>query len=54
MRVSDNGKGFDTSRNFSRNGLKNMKYRSEKIGGKLTIHSEIDKGTIVTLAVRVR
>lgn len=54
MRISDNGKGFDTSRNFSRNGLKNMKYRSEKIGGKLTIHSEIDKGTIVTLVVRVR
>ena len=54
MRISDNGKGFDTSRNFSRNGLKNMKYRSEKIGGKLTIHSEIDKGTIVMLVVRVR
>lgn len=54
MRISDNGKGFDTSRNFSRNGLKNIKYRAEKIGGKLTIHSEIDKGTIVTLVVRVR
>jgi signal transduction histidine kinase len=54
MRISDNGKGFDTSRNFSRNGLKNMKYRAEKIGGKLTIHSEIDKGTIVTLVVKVR
>lgn len=53
MTVSDNGKGFDTSQDYSRNGLKNMKYRAEKIGGKLTIQSEIGKGTTVTLLVRV-
>jgi signal transduction histidine kinase/ligand-binding sensor domain-containing protein len=53
MAVSDNGKGFDISRNHCRNGLKNMEYRAERIGGKLTIHSEISKGTMIKLIVRV-
>lgn len=53
MTISDNGKGFDTSQNFDRNGLKNMKYRAEKIGGKLSIHSEIGKGTTVMLVVKI-
>ena len=53
MTVSDNGRGFDTSKDYARNGLRNMKFRGEKIGGKVTIRSTIGKGTTVTLVLRV-
>ncbi|WP_281800627.1 sensor histidine kinase [Segatella maculosa] len=53
MTVADNGKGFDVSKDHARNGLRNMRFRGEKIGGKVTIRSTIGKGTSVTLVVRV-
>lgn len=53
MTVSDNGKGFDTSKENTRNGLRNMKYRGEKVGGKVTIRSEIGQGTTVTFVAKV-
>lgn len=53
MTVTDNGKGFDTSKESTRNGLRNMKYRGEKVGGKVTISSDIGQGTIVTFAAKV-
>lgn len=52
MSIRDFGKGFDTSKDYSRNGLNNMKFRAEKIGGKLTIHSTTGKGTTVKLLVK--
>ncbi len=53
MIVSDNGKGFDTSKDHGRNGLRNMKYRAGKIGGKVIVRSAVGKGTTVTLAVKI-
>ncbi len=51
--VSDNGKGFDTEPDNSHNGLRNMKFRAEKIGGRLSIRSASGKGTDIRLTVRI-
>ncbi len=53
MTIADNGKGFDTSKENTRNGLRNMKYRGEKVGGKVSVLSTIGQGTIVTFAAKV-
>lgn len=53
MTVADDGKGFDTSKDYGRNGLRNMKFRGNKIGGKVTVHSATGKGTMVTLVVKI-
>jgi two-component sensor histidine kinase/ligand-binding sensor domain-containing protein len=47
--IADNGIGFDTSKTSSRNGIKNMKNRAEKLKGKLLIESAPEKGTKVNL-----
>jgi Histidine kinase-, DNA gyrase B-, and HSP90-like ATPase/Histidine kinase len=47
--IKDDGKGFDTSVETVRNGLKNMKNRANDLKGKLEIKSEIGKGTSVIL-----
>jgi signal transduction histidine kinase len=51
LRVGDDGVGFDTGREYSGNGLKNLRRRAADIGGKLEIISEIGEGTTVTLKV---
>jgi signal transduction histidine kinase len=43
--VKDNGKGFDLDQRSERNGLRNMKKRSEMLGGTLRIDSAKEKGT---------
>lgn len=48
MTVSDNGKGFDTTKNQIGNGLLSMKQRIKEIGGILKIESGV-YGTIVRL-----
>ena len=53
MTVLDNGKGFDVSKDYTRNGLRNMKYRGEKVGGKVTVCSNIGEGTIVTFTAKI-
>lgn len=53
MTITDNGKGFDTSKDYGRNGLRNMQYRGEKIGGKVTICSTIGQGTTVAFVTKV-
>lgn len=47
MKLEDNGVGFITSEDSLGNGLKNMQNRAKKIGGKLIINSEKDKGTVI-------
>ena len=47
--ISDNGVGFDTSKESSRNGIKNMKNRADKLRGKLNIESEKGNGTTINL-----
>ena len=53
MTITDNGIGFDTSKDYGRNGLRNMQYRGEKIGGKVTICSTIGRGTTVAFVTKV-
>jgi signal transduction histidine kinase len=45
--VEDNGTGFDTTRQSDRNGLRNMKERSKKLNGNLTIRSLPGNGTTI-------
>jgi two-component system sensor histidine kinase UhpB len=54
MKVSDDGIGFDTSVESVRNGQKNMQIRAEKIGGSLSVNSEIGKGTEVSLSITLK
>lgn len=51
LRVADDGVGFDSDREYSGDGLKNIRRRATDIGGKLKIFSEAGKGTTVTLTV---
>ncbi|UWX59778.1 histidine kinase [Chryseobacterium oranimense] len=43
--ISDNGKGFDTSKIQDGSGLKNMELRAKLIHAEFSIQSEFDKGT---------
>jgi signal transduction histidine kinase len=48
--IEDNGNGFNNNAQFDDHyGLENMKHRAVEIGAKLIIHSEIGKGTKVSL-----
>ncbi|MGB4846109.1 MAG: histidine kinase [Ferruginibacter sp.] len=51
MQINDNGKGFDTNKQTSSSGLKNMKSRAEALHGILQIASAAEKGTTVTLII---
>ena len=51
LTIRDNGIGFDQQKNATGNGLNNMKSRLKAIGGKCTISSEKDQGTIVEVIV---
>ncbi|MCF8323472.1 MAG: hypothetical protein K9I84_00830 [Leadbetterella sp.] len=51
FKVEDDGLGFDTKKEYLRNGLKNMTKRSEKIGAELQISSQIGIGTQIILSV---
>ena len=51
MRVSDNGKGFDTSNFTGGLGLNNIQERVALIGGSINIDSTPGKGTVSTLRV---
>lgn len=53
MSIKDDGIGFDTEAQSSRNGQKNMKRRAEKIGADLVVKSEIGKGTEVNLNIEL-
>lgn len=54
MILIDNGSGFEFNDEQSGNGLKNMKTRSKKIGGKLIIKSTVGKGTVVEYIGNIR
>lgn len=49
LKLSDNGKGFDTTRSFDGNGLVSMGHRAERLGGRLEVVSRNGEGTTVTL-----
>lgn len=47
LKISDNGKGFDTSKENERFGLRNIKSRVHNWGGRLKIKSASGKGTSI-------
>lgn len=51
--IKDFGKGFDASKASRGNGLDNMKNRAKDLGGDLTVNSEEDGGTEVSLQLTV-
>jgi two-component sensor histidine kinase len=51
--IADNGRGFDSNVAFEGNGLKNMRRRTEALGGKLIIESKINEGTTVRLQTKI-
>lgn len=51
LRISDNGIGFDSCKETSSNGLKNMMARAEALKGSVHIQSEPGKGTTVLAKV---
>ena len=50
MKICDNGKGFDENSIRKGNGLRNMKMRAGRLGGKIEIH--IKSGTCIELFTR--
>ena len=53
MKVTDNGKGFDTGKQHSGNGLRNMKRRADMLHGELKIESN-NLGTTVFLRTKIK
>lgn len=49
IEITDNGKGFDIETVDFGNGLHNMKKRIEEVDGTFSIHSEINKGTTISV-----
>jgi signal transduction histidine kinase len=49
--VKDNGVGFDANGISNRNGLKNMHERAATVGAKLTINSNPENGTVLSLLI---
>jgi signal transduction histidine kinase len=52
INIKDNGKGFDAGKNSPGVGLQNLKNRSKMINAVLSINSEKEKGTCVTISVK--
>jgi signal transduction histidine kinase len=54
LSVEDDGIGYNTSTKHSGMGLRNMQERADSISGELSIHSEAEHGTRVTITVNVQ
>jgi signal transduction histidine kinase len=53
LRLIDNGKGFDMEHINRGHGLDNMHIRAQRINGRLSIKSELGKGTQIILNFRL-
>lgn len=53
IKIKDNGKGFETGKNSSGVGLKNLKNRSKMINAGLDIQSHPGEGTEVIITIKV-
>ena len=52
VKIIDDGRGFNINKaNPYGNGLKNIRYRIENFGGKVTIDSQIDSGTTIMMHI---
>jgi signal transduction histidine kinase len=52
IKITDNGKGFDVSKNSGGVGVQNLKTRSKMIGADLVIKSDKGIGTVVTISIK--
>lgn len=53
LKISDNGKGFSVGDKRTGNGLRNMRHRTEAMGGQFTLKSEENNGTSLTCSIPV-
>lgn len=53
IKITDNGKGFDTNTLYEGNGLQNFKERAEEAEFELKVDSKINKGTVVEMRIIV-
>ena len=53
MEIRDDGVGFDPGAPTSRNGIRNMRIRAEKIGGIITLRSQPGNETQICLKVKI-
>ena len=51
LTVEDDGVGFDQEKNRSGLGTKNMRIRTEQLGGEFSISSAIGEGTSIMVSV---
>jgi len=54
LEIKDDGKGFDTSRETNRNGLKNIAARTKKWKGTVSMESAAGKGTLLKVNLQVK
>ncbi len=52
IKITDNGKGFDVSKNSGGVGVQNLKTRAKMIGADLVIKSDKGIGTVVTISIK--
>jgi len=53
LNIKDNGKGFDTTRQFSGNGMTTLRKRAAELKGDFSINSVLNEGTVVRLKFRI-
>ena len=53
MNIMDNGKGFDSTKIFSGNGMNTLKKRAAELNGEFKITSHINEGTAVKLKFKI-
>ena len=53
MNISDDGKGFDTTKIFNGNGMNTLKKRAAELNGDFKIASHINEGTAVQLKFKI-
>ncbi len=53
LTVTDNGKGFDTSKTSTGNGLRNIESRASEINADFKIESVINKGTVIKINLQI-
>lgn len=51
LRITDNGKGFDSEQNYEGNGVRNMKTHAINTRGSISVLSERGQGTVITFTM---
>ena len=53
INISDDGKGFDTAKEYNANGMYTLKKRAADLQGDFKIRSAIQQGTTITLKFKI-